>query len=81
MAKSTAYEVMFDLEEAFNQITTFSFLFKHLQEAVDTNKRQKIVDITAAINAFYTPYCDNFDEKFAKLMTLLVDKKDNEQIT
>ena len=60
------WTVMNDLQEAFNQITTFSFLLEQLQEAVDANETQKIVDITAALNAFYPPYCDNFDKKFSK---------------
>lgn len=60
------WTVMNDLQDAFNQITTFSFLLEQLQEAVDANEKQKIVDITAALNAFYPPYCDNFDKKFSK---------------
>lgn len=60
------WQVMNDLEEAFTQITTFDFLLERLQEAVDANERQKIVDITLALNAFYHPYCDNWDDKFKK---------------
>ena len=60
------WTVMNDLQEAFNQITSFSFLLEQLQEAVDANEKQKIIDITAALNAFYPPYCDNFDKKFSK---------------
>lgn len=60
------WTVMNDLQEAFNQITTFSFLLEQLQEAIDANDAQKIVDVTAALNAFYVPYCDNFDKKFSK---------------
>jgi len=58
------WTVMNDLEEAFNQITTFSFLLEQLQEAVDSNDIQRIVDTTAALNAFYSPYCTNWDIKF-----------------
>jgi light-regulated signal transduction histidine kinase (bacteriophytochrome) len=60
------WTVMNDLQEAFNQITSFSFLLEQLQEAVDANETQKIIDITTALNAFYPPYCDNFDKKFSK---------------
>lgn len=60
------WEVLNDVQDSFNQITTFSFLLEQLQEAVDANETQKIVDITAALNAFYAPYCDNFDKKFSK---------------
>ena len=61
-----------DLQEAFNQITTFSFLLEQLQEAVDANETQKIVDITAALNAFYAPYCENFDRKFSKAWDTII---------
>ena len=53
-----------NLEEAFNQITTFDFLLTQLQEAVDNSDRQQIVDTTLALNAFYHPYCNNWDKKF-----------------
>ena len=55
---------MNDLQEAFNQITSFSFLLDKLQEAVDAGDAQRIVDTTAALNAFYPPYCDNWDDKY-----------------
>ena len=58
------WTVMNDLQQAFNQITTFNFLLDQLQEAVDSDDRQKIVDITHALNAFYHPYCNNWDKKF-----------------
>lgn len=63
-----------DLQEAFNQITSFSFLLEQLQEAVDANETQKIVDITAALNALYVPYCDNFDKKFSKAWDTIIRK-------
>ena len=58
------WTVMNDLDDAFNQITTFSFLLDRLQTAVDSNDVKAIVDITAALNAFYPAYCHNWDEKF-----------------
>ena len=58
------WTVMNDLEEAFNQITTFSFLLDQLQEAVNASDTQRIVDTTAALNAFYSPYSTNWDIKF-----------------
>lgn len=58
------WTVMNDLQEAFNEITTFSFLLEKLQEAVNANDTQRIVNTTAALNAFYQPYCDNWDDKF-----------------
>jgi len=58
------WTVMNDLEDAFSQITTFSFMLEQLQEAVDKNNFPAIVDITAALNAFYPVYCDNWDKKY-----------------
>ena len=66
------WQALNDLQEAFNQITSFSFLLEQLQEAVDANETQKIVDITAALNAFYIPYCDNFDKKFSKAWDTII---------
>ena len=70
------WKVMNDLEEAFNQITTFDFLLDQLQEAVDAGEKQKIVDTTLALNAFYHPYCNNWDDKFKKAWDYVV--KNNE---
>lgn len=66
------WTVMYDLEEAFNQITTFSFLLEQLQDAVDKNDRMRIVDTTAALNAFYSPYCQNWDDKFKKVWDAII---------
>lgn len=66
------WTVMNDLQEAFNQITTFSFLLDQLQEAVDSGDAQRTVDTTAALNAFYPPYCDNWDRKYAAAWNHLV---------
>lgn len=56
--------VMNDLEEAFSEITSFNFMLDQLQEAVDSNDNDSIVSITAALNAFYPVYCDNWDKKY-----------------
>ena len=66
--------VMNDLEDAFNQITTFSFLLEQLQEAVDADDTLRIVDTTAALNAFYPPYCNNWDDKFKTAWDHVVKK-------
>lgn len=63
---SKTWNVMNDLEEAFSEITSFSFMLEQLQESVDNNDRDSIVDITAALNAFYPVYCDNWDKKYKK---------------
>ena len=38
------WEVMNDVQEAFDQITTFNFLLEQLQEAVNENHPKKIID-------------------------------------
>lgn len=58
------WKVMNDLQESFNNITTFSFLLDKLQEAVDADDKLQIVDITAALNAYYPVYVSDFDNKF-----------------
>lgn len=64
MTISKTWQVMNDLEESFSQITSFSFMLEQLQEAVDKNDDAAIVDISAALNAFYPVYVDNWDKKF-----------------
>lgn len=63
---SKTWYLMNGLEEAFNEITAFNFLLDQLQEAVDAGEFKRIIDITAALNAFYIPYCNNWDNKFQK---------------
>ena len=72
MTDNKTWTVMNDLQESFDQINTFSFLLDQLQEAVDVGDSQRIVDTTAALNAFYTPYCDNWDNKFKKAWDVVV---------
>ena len=66
---------MNDVQEAFDQITTFQFLLEQLQEAVNENHPQKIIDITAALNSFYTPFCNNWDDKFKKAWDVVVKEQ------
>jgi hypothetical protein len=58
------WTVMNDLEDSFSQITSFNFMLEQLQEAVNNSDTAAIVDITAALNAFYPVYVDNWDKKF-----------------
>ena len=60
----TTWQVMNDLNEAFNQIGTFDFLLDQLQRQVDEQNQQGIVDTSHALLAFLPPYIQNFDEKF-----------------
>jgi len=72
MTNNKTWTVMNDLQDSFNQINTFSFLLDQLQEAVDAGDSQRIVDTTAALNAFYPPYCNNWDDKFEKAWEVVV---------
>ena len=58
------WKVMNDVEVAFSEITTFSFMLEQLQEAVDNGRTNEIVDLTLALNAFMPVYTDNWDRKF-----------------
>ena len=72
MTDNKTWTVMNDLQVSFDQINTFSFLLDQLQEAVDADDSQRIVDTTAALNAFYPPYCNNWDDKFKKAWDVVV---------
>ena len=72
MTDNKTWTVMNDLQESFNQINTFSFLIDQLQEAVDADDSQRIVDVTAALKSFYSPYCNNWDNKFKKAWDVVV---------
>ena len=56
------WEVMNNLEVAFNQIIPLSNMLDQLQEAVDSNDRQSIIDITAALNAYVPVYLAQYDK-------------------
>ena len=62
---SDNWKVMSDLEVAFSEITTFNFMLKQLQEAVDNDRTKEIIDLTHALNAFMPVYTDNWDRKYA----------------
>ena len=40
------WKVMNDVEVAFSEITTFSFMLEQLQEAVDNSRTEEIVNLT-----------------------------------
>ncbi len=58
------WKVMNDVEVAFSEITTFSFMLEQLQEAVDNGNTDEIVDLTHALNAFMPVYTNNWDRKY-----------------
>jgi len=59
------WKVMNDVEVAFSEITTFSFMLEQLQEAVDNGRTEEIVNLTHALNAFMPVYTDNWERKYA----------------
>ncbi len=60
------WTVMNDVEESFSRISTIDFLTDKLIEAVDSDNRQDVVDITHALLAFIPVYTKDFDRKFKK---------------
>ena len=60
------WTVMNDVEESFSRISTIDFLTDKLIEAVDSDNRQDVVDITHALLAFIPVYTNDFDQKFKK---------------
>jgi len=75
MTDDKTWFLMNDLNDAFNQITTFSFLIEKLQEAVNANDTKLIVEATAALNAFYAPFTDNWDQKYLAAWDYIVKGK------
>ena len=65
---------MNDLDQAFSQITTLSFLADQLQEAVDAQEKSKMVDACLALNAFIPTYIRNWDDKFHTAWAHVVTK-------
>jgi len=55
---------MNDVEVAFSEITTFSFMLEQLQEAVDNGRMNEIIDITHALKAFMPVYTNGWDRKY-----------------
>ena len=62
----TIWEVMNDVEEAFSQISTITFLTNQIQHAINTDDTNLLHDCTHALIAFVPTYEKNFDEKFMK---------------
>ena len=58
------WQVMNDLQVSFNNVTTIDYLIERLEKAVNEDDTTQIVDITAALTAFYPIYVSDFDEKF-----------------
>ena len=70
------WQVMDDLNEAFNHIMGLEFLLEQLQEAVDKGETQRIVDASLAANAFIEVYTQNWDKKFSEAWSHVVKPVD-----
>ncbi len=81
MTIDKTWKVMNDLDQAFSQITTLTFLAEQLQEAADAQEKKKIVDASLALNAFIPIFVQNWDDKFHTAWKHVVTKtsqKNNE---
>jgi hypothetical protein len=72
----TKWIAMNDLQDAFNEITHFDFLIDKLQDAVNNGNQNAVVDIAAAMTAFYPIYLSNWDEKFKTAWDTTIGKPD-----
>ena len=75
------WEVMSNLEEAFNKIATIEFMAEELNEAIIHNDMQKIIDISAALTAYLPVYTTHYREKASLCVwnnTVLEVKKDQQ---
>ena len=55
------WEVMNELEQAFNKIATVEFMVDELNEAVCRNDTQEIVEISAALMAYLPVYLSHYE--------------------
>ena len=55
------WEVMNELEQAFNKIATVEFMVDELNEAVCRNDTQEIVVISAALMAYLPVYLSHYE--------------------
>jgi len=56
------WEVMNNLEESFNRISTIECMIEDLVEAVDTEDTMSIINISHALNAFMPVYCSQYQK-------------------
>ena len=71
---SKTWDVMNQLEEAFSNINSISFMLEELTEAMDNNRMDAAHDIAHALNAFMPVYTDNWDRKFKQAWNHVVHK-------
>ncbi len=56
------WEVMSDLEAAFNKIVTVEFMVDELNDAVSQNDTQRIVDVSHALMAYLPVYLSHYEK-------------------
>ncbi len=56
------WEVMSDLEAAFNKIVTVEFMVDELNDAVSQNDTQRIVDASHALMAYLPVYLSHYEK-------------------
>ena len=69
---SKTWDVMNQLEEAFSNINSISFMLEELTEAMDNNRTDQAHDIAHALNAFLPVFTDNWDRKFKQAWNYVV---------
>lgn len=69
------WDVMNNLDEAFSNINSISFMVEKLSEAMDNNRIDEAHDIVHALNAFLPVYTDNWDRKFKEAWDHVITNK------
>ena len=62
MSYNKTWEVMNDLEDSFNRITTLEKMIDDLNDAVNNDDRDAIVDLSAAMTAFMPVYIRQYEK-------------------
>jgi hypothetical protein len=81
MKDKRTWQILQDLEDAFDKVITIEFLVERLQLALEKNNMSDnmsdIIDITHALNAFLPVFIQNYDENLKKTWNHVV-KRDYE---
>ena len=74
------WEVMSNLEEAFNKIATIEFMVEELNEAVNQGDTDKITEVSAALTAYLPVYTSHYEKASLRAWnnTVLEVKKDQQ---
>ena len=55
-----------EVQEAFNEINAFDFMLGQLYKASEEKDLDQVMNITAALKAFYPVFVENWDATFLK---------------